>query len=82
MAHTYPPGHCPDGCSGGHSNRQMIVNEGMLGQFPANVQANISAHGGAKRCTYCGLVYLSPAPQFVARLGFWDSGVRGQGWTR
>ena len=82
MARHHPPGHCPDECSGGHPDRQMIVNTGLMVQLPESVQAEITAHGGAKRCSYCGLVYLSPMLQYVSRLGFWDSGVRGQGWTR
>lgn len=81
MPRTYPPGYCPDNCSGGKSDRQIIVQEALLNQLPDVVRDAIAAHGGAKRCTYCGLVYLSPVHQTGGRLGFWNSGVRGQGWT-
>jgi len=82
MSLSYPPGYCPDKCSGGQSDRQMQVHERLLNQLPEAVRAEIAKHGGAKRCTYCGLVYLSPTLQVGGRLGFWDSGVRGQGWAK
>lgn len=82
MPRTYPPGYCPDRCSGGQSDRQMTLQAGLLNQLPVDVCAEIAAHGGAKRCAYCGLVYLSPASPLGGRLGFWDSGVRGQGWKK
>lgn len=81
MLRTYPPGYCPDRCSGGQSDRQMTVQNGLLNQLPDAVRAAIAEHGGAKRCTYCGLVYLSPPLQIGSRLGFWNAGVRGQGWA-
>lgn len=81
MPRTYPSGYCPDKCSGGRADRQMTVQDGLLSQLPDNVRAIIAAHGNAKRCTYCGLVYLSPTKQIGGRLGFWSSGVKGQGWT-
>lgn len=77
----YPPGTCPDHCAGGSQSRQMNVGEALLAQFPEKVQSQIVAHGGAKRCTYCALVYLSPGSQAGAQLGFWDSGVNGPGWS-
>jgi len=49
--------------------------------LPDGVRDVIAANGGAKRCTYCGLVYLSAGLQCGRRLGFWNSGVRGQGWA-
>ncbi|MEQ4313159.1 hypothetical protein ABNM01_10965 [Pseudomonas syringae] len=58
-----------------------VWNTGLMVQLTESVQAEIAAHGGAKRCSYCGLVYLSPMLQYGSRLGFWDSAVRGQGWT-
>lgn len=82
MPRTFSPGYCPDKCSGGQSDRQMTVQEGLLNQLPDAVRDEVAAHGGAKRCTYCGLVYLSLVLQFGGRLGFWNSGVRGQGWTK
>ena len=81
MKQTFPPGYCPDRCSGGDSTRQMQVNDGLLNQFPNKAREAIQEHGGAKRCTYCGLVYLYPLVTFGGRLGFWNSGVRGQGWA-
>ena len=82
MARTYPPRHCPDSCSGGNPDRQMAVNEGILRQLPEDVQGSITEHGSAQRCSYCGLVYLSPTPEYGGRLGFWDSGISGEGWTQ
>jgi hypothetical protein len=81
MPKNYPPGHCPDQCNGGHADRQMNVEQALLKQFPEQARQAITTHGRAKRCTYCGLVYLSPANPVLGRLGYWDSGVRGQGWT-
>lgn len=51
---------CPDEYSGGHPDRQMIVSTALMVQLPEGVQAEITVHDGAKRCSYCGLVYLSP----------------------
>nr|BDF97455.1 hypothetical protein [Pseudomonas aeruginosa] len=41
------------------------------------IQDAIKKAGGAKRCTYCGLVYL---PAGGVRLGWWNSGILGEGW--
>lgn len=82
MPHSNPLGYCPDKCSGGRSDRQMIVNDRLLIQFPEEVRARITAHGGAKRCTYCGRVYLSPLPEIGGRLGFWEAGVHGTSWVK
>jgi len=81
MARTYSADHCPDQCSGGDSGRQMVAHDALLGQLPAIVQKEIKAHGGARRCTYCGLVYLYPKIEHLGRLGYWNSGVRGEGWV-
>lgn len=59
----------------------MTIQEGLLNMLPDGVRDVIAANGGAKRCTYCGLVYLSAGLQCGRRLGFWNSGVRGQGWA-
>ncbi|MNG11372.1 hypothetical protein D3C84_949120 [compost metagenome] len=82
MANFYPPGYCPDKCSGGQSDRQVIVAERLQSEFPEAVRGEITAHGGAKRCNYCGLVYLHPIRAIDGRLGFWDSGVRGTVWNK
>ncbi|CRN66831.1 hypothetical protein PAERUG_P40_Scotland_4_VIM_2_09_12_04102 [Pseudomonas aeruginosa] len=82
MSRNYPPGYCPDHCSAGQPSRQMAVHDELLNQFPDEARAEAQAHGGAKRCTYCGLVYLHPIKQFGGRLGYWNSGVRGEGWSK
>ncbi|MBW5416092.1 MULTISPECIES: hypothetical protein [unclassified Pseudomonas] len=77
MPKHFPPGYCPDGCSGGNSNRQMDIGESLLAQFPESVRTEISTRGGGKRCTYCGLVYLTASK---SRLGFYENGVTGTRW--
>lgn len=72
---------CPDKCSGGQADRQVSVGDRLLIKFPEKVRAQIEEHGGAKRCSYCGRVYLSPLPEFGGRLGFWEAGVHGTVWA-
>ncbi len=74
-------GVCPDKCSGGKPDRQMDVHEMLLSRLPESIQSEIKISGSAKRCTYCGLVYLRTTKDFGRRLGFWDSGIGGPGWT-
>ena len=72
-------GSCPDQCSGGKPDRQMNITPGILEQIGEDSRADIQASGQGKRCTYCGLVYL-PAGSVAVRLGFYNSGVQGDGW--
>lgn len=74
-----PPGSCPDApsCAGGSPGRQMSLPDAVIQKLDEQTQASISEARGAKRCTYCGLVYLSSG----TRLGWWNSGVRGDGWV-
>ena len=72
-------GSCPDQCSGGKPDRQMNMTPGILEQIDGDARAELQASGRGKRCTYCGLVYLS-ASSGAIRLGFYNSGVLGDGW--
>lgn len=78
MASFYPPGYCPDKCSGGQSDRQVIVAERLQSEFPEAVRGEITAHGGAKRCNYCGLVYLHRFAQLMGASAFGIPGFEGQ----
>lgn len=72
-------GSCPDQCSGGSPDRQMNMTPGILEQISGDARAELEASGRGKRCTYCGLVYL-PSSGIAIRLGFYNSGVLGDGW--
>ena len=47
MPSVYPPGYCPDKCSGGQSDRQVLVSEQLQSQLPETIGDEITSHGGA-----------------------------------
>lgn len=70
---------CPSmDCAGGTPDRQNDLSDGQLGRVSVAAKEAIStAKDRARRCSYCGCVYLAADRKI---LGYLDNGVSGEGW--
>lgn len=64
-------------CRGGGSGMQSGLSDGQTARLPESTQEAIGSNGGARRCSYCGCVYLKSSRGI---LGWLDNGVLGAGW--